>query len=243
MLIKQRTLIVFCGALFFLCASFAQAQAPAPFETTGGDPKTIQPVSGTEAEQPAGSDSKNAYLDTYLALQQQISILNKLLEREVSVSDMVRNYKQMGVVYDPPKPGLSMCRSVPQNLSCALAYPKIYASFLPPAPVPSAPIIPAVVLSDLPQPVTELSPETALKQLLWTDITCMGDICRAVITPDAENSGARYAIKVGDILPRGGVVESISAAGVFVSSGNKIISLDPAPLSPFALTARANSPS
>jgi hypothetical protein len=187
--------------------------------------------------------TSNIYLETTLSLQQQIALLDKLLARERSIAEIVLNYKRMGITYDPPRPELSLCKQVPDNMSCAVAYPEQYAGFLPEPPLPpEITFQPAEVdLNSLPQAVTELSPELAIKELLWTEITCLKSVCRAVITPNIADGGARYAIKVGDVLPPGGVVESISANGIIISSGSTLITLLPAPTKVFGLSAQAGS--
>lgn len=260
----QRTLLMICGALFFFtCIMSMQAMAQSnqvqllPFSTdaqsqdsaSDKQPETVQARSQSRSQAqpvapplPATEISENPYLNTYLQLQQQIALLHRLLERERSITDMTQNYKRIGLDFNPPKPDMALCRQLPDNLACALAYPDHYADFLPPeAPLPPMTFAP-VTVTDIPQSISELSADFDIDHLLWTDITCLEMQCRAVITPNISNKGARYAIKVGDRLPQGGVVESITAQGVFVSRGNKLITLSPAPASPHSVAARLQRP-
>jgi hypothetical protein len=237
--IKQRTLVFFCGALFFFAGTaitYAQSVAEQikPFTTSS--------VSGADQQPQKNQVAHNPYLDTYLKLQQQIALLNRFVERERSITDMTQNYKRIGLDFKPPKPELTLCRQLPDNLSCALAYPEKYADFLPPPASPSLASLSfePVTVSDIPQSISELSADFDIDHLLWTDITCLQAQCRAVITPNIENKGARYAIKVGDMLPQGGVVESITAQGVFISRGSKLITVNPAPAHIHNMTARMN---
>ena len=238
----KRPRILLCGAFYVFSAAHGLAQVPKVLPNAA-PPAAIQPVNTPEAINKALAETgvanpseANPYLSTYLALQKQIAVLTKLLERENAVTDMVQSYKSIGIGYEPPKPTLSVCKQIPKNLACAVAYPSRYADFLPPPmPLPAVPVEPVDMSeNELPQPAQEISPDIGLKDLVWTDITCLGQVCRAVITPDINDQGARYAVKVGDELPPGGVVESISTQGVFVSKGDHIVTLEPAPAASFA---------
>lgn len=249
----QHPVFTRAGVLLFLyglCLSPVWAQMPAaPFQATADENRNTIAAAELEAEQnnpDADATDKaaqaklqpgNRYLTTFLALQRQNVLLTKLLERERSIMDMVANYKRIGIEYEPPKPDLKTCQEIPLNLACAVAYPDRYGSFLPPpAPLPAVPIMPVAVSTDeLPQAVELLSPDAGIKDLVWTDITCLNDNCRAVITPDPSDSSARYSVKVGDALPPGGVVQSISYLGVVILHGRETITLEPAPTRPFSM--------
>lgn len=224
--------------LYFCGLSPLWAQMPTdPFQATAdAAPVDTAPQKSPVANTPGG----NRYLNTFLALQRQNVLLTKLLAREKSLVDMVGNYKRIGITYDPPKPDLTMCQELPLNLACAVGYPDQYGSFLPPPPsLPAVPIMPVIISSDdLPKAVETLSPDAGLRDLLWTDITCLNTVCRAVITPDQNNAAARYSVKVGDSLPPGGTVQSISYGGVVINHKGETITLEPAPTRPFAMRGK-----
>ncbi len=211
------------------------AAASARADQTDNTSPTLIPV----AAKPIAAS--NPYLETFLTLQRQNALLAQLLEREKSVAAMVISYKKIGIAYDAPKPDLNLCLELPKNLTCALAYPDRYADFLPP-PLPTAmpviPVIPVTVSNsdELPKDVDTLSPDFGLKDLMWTDISCLQGSCRAVITPDPSNPSARYSVKAGDALPPGGTVNRISNDGVTITANSgKLIDLPPAPTRPFAM--------
>lgn len=245
----QHPVFTRAGVLLFLYATcvtpvWAQ-QAPAiePFTaTTQAAPSDEADQADVAAEIKAKSmpEQGNRYLNTFLMLQRQNVLLAKLLEREKSLKDMTASYKKIGIEYDAPKPDLSLCQELPANLACAVAYPDKYGSFLPPpAPLPAVPVMPVIVSTDeLPQAVELLSPDAGIKDLMWTDITCLNDQCRAVITPDPSDAAARYSVKVGDVLPPGGTVQSITYMGVIIDHKGSSIPLQPAPTRPFAMRSR-----
>ena len=236
--------------IFCVCLSLtAQAEMPAsPFATQSGETNT--PIETTIQAQVAVPDPKtddqtvktvsvatNPYLDTFITLQRQNVLLQQMVEREKSVTEMVQNYKKMGITYAPPKPDLKSCLELPNNLSCATAYPDRYADFLPPpAPLPSVPVIPVAISTDeLPQAITKLAPDAGLRNLMWTDITCLQGACRAVITPDPTDPSARYSVKAGDVLPPGGTVEQVSPDGITIVNNKDTVHVPPAPTRPFSL--------
>lgn len=259
----QRPCLKTAGALMFFCGLFfgSVALAQVPFGTPPSD-DLIQPIDAAKtetasapvgsppSETPPAADVKMvpakealSYFKTYLVLQRQNALLEKLLEREEMSLRTAESYGKIGFPYEPSKPALSLCREVPANMACATAYPDLYAGFMP---APSEPVMPNIPMPEksavisapdagLPQDIDQLSPDAAIKELMWTDITCLQSICRAVITPDPGNAKARYAVNVGDQLPPGGVVQSISSNGVTIAHGKDMITLLPAPTRPFGL--------
>lgn len=190
----------------------------------------------------------NPSLRQLLTIQDQNQLLKKLVEREKSVNDMIQAAVGIGILHPPvPAPDKALCSAVPANIPCAQAYASLYSDFsltpvkqevataaATPAPLPEAPSImentdiPALSaknLSALPEPVLASAP------IYWTDITCLGMKCSAVISPDPGNPKARYRIVTGEKLSDGSVVQSISAAGVTLNRDNKPVRLEPAPAS------------
>jgi hypothetical protein len=240
---NQHSCNLLAGVLiFFACTAVLPASAqtpPSPFEakTSAVAKKNNDEAESASLTATTQKPTRNIYLETFMTLQHQNAVLRQLLEREKSIVTMVKSYKNIGINYDAPKPDLKTCQELPKNLSCALAYPDKYADFLPPPmPLPAVPVIPvAISTDDLPQPIVKLSADSGLKNLMWTDITCLQGSCRAVITPDPSDPAARYSVKAGDSLPPGGTVERISYAGVTIVKGSETITVPPAPTRPFSM--------
>lgn len=187
---------------------------------------------------------KNKQLQDVLHLQNQNQILKQLILHEQAVNNIVTSSLSLGIQKpNIPAPDSQSCRAIPANIPCAQAYKDMYDGFsvervtaataaqtgpvLPPAAsLLDNSDIPSLDAGSLPDIPAELFSNA---DLYWTDITCLGSQCSAVITPDPGNRKARYRVIPGEKLPDGSIIQSISASGVRLERNKKIISLDPAP--------------
>lgn len=190
--------------------------------------------------------NEGGYYHTLLDLQRQLFLLRKLVEREKRNFDLTSDYQKIGLNFQPTAPSAQLCRQVPANLSCAEFYTQMYPNFPPVGgntvgALPDTPILASSVgtineneFAFLPT----ISDVADTRDILnWLDITCLETKCSAVVTPDIADKSARYKVYVGDQLPNGDKIMSISAKGVMVSNakGQKR-RIDPAP-KPSALQA------
>lgn len=197
-------------------------------------PASAQRFGDGSAFAPAKFGENNAQLKAVLALQYQMQILRRMIEREKSVNAMIVSAVAIGVS-EPriPKPDQALCLQVPANIPCAQAYKDIYPDYSvakteAPVPMPSAEMtatMPAIGADQLPA----LPQAAAADTLYWTDVTCLQQKCTAIITPDPKNPRARYRVTTGDVLADGAIVSGISANGVTLSDKKKSVTLDPAP--------------
>jgi hypothetical protein len=199
--------------------------SPAVADPFGASPR-VTPTFGKD----------NDHLRKILALQYQMQILKRLIERERIANNMVQAAVEVGV-FDPevPKPDRDLCAQVPGNIPCALAYSDLYADFSVKKTAPP----PMLVAIDPPKsdddtkepvtPVQEAVVEMLGAQMFWTDITCLEEKCSAVISANPADPTTLFRVKVGETLPDGGVVSGISVNGVTLKRGNKEVKLEPAP--------------
>lgn len=189
---------------------------------------------GDETPQAANFGGDNAQLRDMLALQYQMQLLKRLIEREKAANNMIQAALNVGVSGPAiPLPDRALCEQVPANMPCADAYKGLYADYTAapakltplPAPIPQPSANPAL-LAEVKDDIVE---QVMLSSFYWTDITCLQDRCSAVISPDPANPMSRYRVSVGEVLPDGGVISAITAAGVTMTRGEKQIHLDPAP--------------
>lgn len=210
------------------------APAAAQFENPDAGPEKIS----------FGPD--NPQLQKLLRLQYQMQVLRQLIRHEQVVNKMVETSIGLGELQPTiARPDRQMCLDVPANIPCAQAYDGAYENYSvekikPLVAIPASPAAPPpkslVAGSDVPSLEAAALPELPDASLIpsgstlyWTDITCMGATCTAVITPTPGDSKARYRVNTGETLPDGAVISAISAAGVSITRGKKTISLEPAP--------------
>lgn len=202
-------------------------------------PAQAQAFGDSSAFAPAKFGEKNEHLKTLLALQYQMQVLKRMIEREKSVNAMIDSAIAVGVT-DPqvPKPDRALCEQIPANIACAQAYKGMYPNYsvepvisaMPTLPPPASGIaslgtVPSINANDLnPLPGPQPGPG-----LYWVSVTCLQQECSAVLTPDPADPRARYRVTTGEKLPDGTVVSDISANGVTLDSGSKVTHLDPAP--------------
>lgn len=194
-------------------------------------------VFGSPAPETPGFGSKNQHLKTLLELQYHMQLLKRLIEHERSVNQIVQAAIQIGL-NDPliPVPDYNLCAQVPANIPCAQAYDDLYQDFsVARNTLPAIPILtPSLNTASAPLPAEEITAyEPAVVaagiNLYWTDITCLADKCTAIVSPDVRDPRARYRIHPGKAIPGGGVIETISAAGVAIRQDDRLIRLEPAP--------------
>lgn len=177
---------------------------------------------------------ENAHLQDILALQRQLVVLDQLIKQQKFVLSLTESAVAIRNL-DPkvPKPDKALCAAVPANFPCAQAYGDLYdgymAAMLPAIAVPVEPVVDTPLAPQFKEPVAQPEPPPIYADLFWTDITCLGTRCSAVITTNPSDDMARYRVTVGEKLPDGGTVAAISVDGVSLSRDGKTVSIQPAP--------------
>lgn len=178
------------------------------------------------------------YYQNLLALQRQLFLLRKLIDREARNLSLTEDYQKIGLSFVPTPPSAPLCRQVPANLSCAEFYGSMYANFPPPrntqGQLPNMPFLASSVgtipENDFAFLPTAVDIEDTRDILNWLDITCLETSCSAVVTPDIADNSARYRVYVGDKLPNGDTIHTISAKGLqVIDSKGHTRTIDPAP--------------
>ncbi len=221
-----KILVCFMASLFLLTPSKAYAQGG----VFGGGPQKIPSIQ---------FERNNQYMADILSLQNQVSLLKKMIDRQKKLNDMQENLSAMGMPFIAPAPEYVICQQLPANEVCAEFYPDLYEGYISaaaampaPLPVPSFPKIDEIAIT---KNIGDLDRETFKKleesDFMWAEINCLNDKCKAIVVPDIVGNLSRYTIRVGDKLPNGLIVEAISAQGVVTSQGSKTVPLNPAPSS------------
>lgn len=200
---------------------------------------------------------QNEFFSTLLTLQKQNAMIEKLIAREKEITTISDSYMDMGLDFAAPPPNRDLCEQIPPNKVCHFYYKGMYKDYNP-VIVPLPEIQNTVTIDDngdvavvppsldIPKMLSEQTKDEKeqLKesQFAWTNITCKQGECRAVVTPifvtlDEDgvehkdiNEMYRYTIRVGEELPSGAVIKSISGSGVNVSHNGKETVMEPAPI-------------
>lgn len=221
-----------CLFLLMLCA------------VLGLGPAAHAQIFGDEPSQALDFGGQNPQVKDLIRLQYQLQVLQKLIEHERVVNNMVKSSLDLGVAKPAiAAPDEELCQKVPANIPCAQSYDDIYDGYsvkpkeiaaakpvAPPLPSLVADSgIPALEAAALPDQIDDHDLLPQGDTIYWTDITCMGTQCSAVITPDPANQKARYRVSLGETLPDGSIVSAISVNGVSIQRNKKTVALDPAP--------------
>jgi hypothetical protein len=207
----------------------------------------------------SGFDTNNVYLEDTLRLQYQISLLEKMIQRQSSISRLEKNYQELGLPFRQPLPPRGICEQIPANIPCYRAYPELYDVVLPVVgqldTLIEEPLSVDMILdeSELREEPSAPAPDSHKKaepvsyvadRYNWTEVLCGGGVCSAVVVKD-NNPMLRRTVQEGDLLEGGNItVGKITAKGVTVLEEGKTVSLSPArapgqggPVSPVMTTA------
>lgn len=166
---------------------------------------------------------RDTYLGTVLQLQDQIEILKKLSERQDALGKLRESYGSLGIPFTAPPPTRSVCEKIPPSLVCVQAYPDLLKVAIPESDLEETPLVATPPVASVKRPVpVDIGPEYR-----WTDVTCAGGACRAVLV-EADNPRARRTVSEGEVLPGGAVVSRIAFEGVRVNAGGEDQALAPA---------------
>ncbi len=170
--------------------------------------------------------AQNPYLGGILQLQDQIELIKKLSERQETLAKLRETYGALGIPFTAPPPTRSVCEKIPPSLVCVEAYPDLLKVAMPMEDLgENLPVVPSVAVAPTPDPgpVEDVGPDYR-----WTDVSCAGGTCRAVIV-EADDGRARRTVAEGDTLSDGEtVVSRIAFEGVRVTHGGKDWALMPA---------------
>lgn len=190
--------------------------------------------------------SNNLYLEDTLKLQYQISLLEKMIERQGNIARLEKSYMDLGLPFDQPIPPRGICEQIPANIPCHRAHPDLYNIILPEVgqldmlieePLSVDMIVSGTQASQESKKQEALAPDPVEEPKLaenynWTEVLCGGGVCSAVIIKD-NDSTLRRTVQEGDTLEDGKIsVKSITATGVILSEGGQDVALKPA-IDPF----------
>ena len=114
---------------FLACTATAQAQDSIPrmMLKSADQPSAI--VSPVQKAKPIETD--NDYLQDTLRLQYEISLLQRMIQRQSSIARLENNFAELGLGFEQPAPPFGVCEQLPVNIPCYRSYPELYDIALP----------------------------------------------------------------------------------------------------------------
>lgn len=185
------------------------------------------------------SDLNNPYLKDTLILQHQIGLLERLIERQTVISKMESAYAQIGLPFHSPPPPKEICDQLPPSIPCTRGNANLSGASLTDISIDMKDLLPKETPTGKTPPTTTTKAATtrekssALAQeqepapYNWTDISCAGTNCKAVLVK-TDDPASRITVSTGDVLPDKSIVSTISFEGVTLSVNGKKILLEAA---------------
>lgn len=223
---KIFTLITLCTVCAVVSASPSKglAQDTVPPITGLGATDTVQLplVMGSNR---FGTD--NLYLEDTLHLQYQISLLERMVERQAGIARLEKNYMDLGVMFDQPAPPHGICRQIPANIPCFRAYPDLYDVVLPEYSmidtedeITEEEFAPEPVSAPEPQPIVQPPAPRLSDSYRWAEILCGGGVCSATLIKSGDPK-FRRTVQEGDTLEDGTITVTAISSMVKVTEGGK----------------------
>lgn len=227
---------------------------PMPLGNNAQNLKTIPPRAAT-LEETSELFSSNTHVGDLISLQYQLSLLQELIEWQNQIQTIANVYQGMGVSFPQPSPDREICSKLPANNICRNAYPELYNASAPKLSQSAgeelvtlqaelkraledrkslieksktqAPSTADPQLPQSPQQAEMQQPQYA--HYYWTDLSCIGNDCKAVII-DSKRSTYAKTVRQGDRLGDNERVSKIDASGVMIMRGDQAVTIAPAPL-------------
>jgi|GEM_PF-5441075 len=193
----------------------------------------------------------NPYLADAMLLNYQISLLEKMAERQAEILKISDSFKAMGLPFEEPAPSVGLCKQLPPNAPCIRHYPDLYQPLVSQRKAHYSELqsrasgMPSVS-SDDPQArerarkmkeeqerrLAEAKARAAALERAtryqWNDVTCVAGNCTGIITGQ-RMPGYRATVRKGTRLADGTLVSGIDTHGITVIIDGDRIALRPAP--------------
>lgn len=193
----------------------------------------------------------NDYLSDSMKLNYQISLLEKMVERQSALGKVGDSFSKLGIAFEEPAPPRGICQQLPVNAPCLKAYPDLYSAlvssrkaYYKELEAQSAAVngpAPGVSAEESAEDKARREKEEAARKereakkerqsrYTWTNVTCVIGQCHGVIIgANDKNKGFRATVHKGARLPDDTLVQDVSADGIRVSIDGDSIALRPAP--------------
>jgi hypothetical protein len=200
-------------------------------------------------------DSFNAidspYLSGALLLNYQISLLEKMNERQATLLKISDSFAAMGLPFEEPAPARGLCEQLPPNAPCLKHYPELYQVLVDSRKAFYAEQNKKMATGAMIDPNDPAAVERARKakeeqerrlaeakakaaaleratRYQWTDVKCAAGICTGVVIRPKE-AGYRATVQKGARLGDGTLITDIHLHGISAVIDGDRIDLRPAP--------------
>lgn len=191
----------------------------------------------------------NPFLSDVVKLNYQISLLEKMVERQAELQKIKESFDTMGAKFDLPPPPRGICAQLPANAACLKHYPELYTelvskrrAYYEQLKAEAAAKDPALKTHEgeskeeakarrereEAERKEKLARAERKSRYLWTNIACISGDCRGVLIA-SQQQGFRATVREGSRLADGTTVESVSKDGIIVRISGDTIRVRPAP--------------
>lgn len=196
----------------------------------------------------AFSNIENPFLSDSIKLNYQITLLEKMTQRQAELTKISEAFKALGIPYNEPAPSYTLCGQLPPNVPCLRHFPNLYPSLVSErrqfyAEMEVERAIETGVINEQVASIDPALAERAKKEreaaakraevarlereaierqnrYQWSEVNCVVGKCVGVVT---GASGFRASVHVGSRLPDNSIVEAVSRFGIrMVIDGEKI---------------------
>lgn len=189
----------------------------------------------------------NDYLSNSMKLNYQISLLEKMVERQAALQKAGESFSKLGITFNEPAPARGICAQLPANGPCLKAYPELYGDVVASRKAyyaeleaqaaaasggkgSSSTAESAEAKAQREKEEAERKEREARKEregrYRWTNISCVIGQCHGVLVT-AANDGFRATVRKGTRLPDNTLVQDVSSNGIRVSIDGDSIALRP----------------
>jgi len=194
---------------------------------------------------------ENPFLSDIIKLSYQITLLQKMVDRQGQLERISESLGSMGASFKQPAPPRGICAQLPPNAPCLKSYPDLYPEIVKArrAYYDELKAKSNINNADTAGPKGETEAETKArlareakaekerleklakaerqKRYQWTEVSCVRDICKGVLVT-SKNDGYRATVQRGSVLVDGTIVKDVTPKGIKISIDGDQIAVRPA---------------
>lgn len=194
---------------------------------------------------------ENPFLSDVIKLSYQITLLQKMVDRQGQLERISESLGSMGASFKQPAPPRGICAQLPPNAPCLKAYPDMYPEIVKARHAyyddlkaksnmnntgdagqkgETAAETKARLAREAKaekERLEKLAKAERQKRYQWTEVSCVRDACKGVLIT-SKNDGYRATVHRGTVLVDGTIVKDVTPQGIKISIDGDQIAVRPA---------------